>query len=129
MSKTLTIEDVELQIRKLGDQVDSLGRKVGDLSRQVETMDEDRAILEDIQRAIRSLEESTKVNTTHIDTLFKAVKLEVQVQGQRTEDQMEAVKDKVEEHVGNLVENIEKKKVIVIQETLLKRVKKFFERR
>ncbi len=124
MPNTLTIENVDLQIRKLGDQVDSLGRKVGDLARQVETMDEDRAILEDIQSAIRSLEESNKLNATHIETVFKALKLEVQVQGQRTEDKMEAVKDKVEEHVGNLVDNIEKKKVVIIKEGLFKRLKK-----
>lgn len=119
-------ETTDIKIKKLSDDVKALTRRVSDLSREVATLDQDREILEGIQAAIRSLEEATKVNKEHIDTIFKAIQLEVKVQGERTETSMGEVKDKVEEHISDLVENIEKKKVILVKEPFFTRMKKLF---
>jgi predicted nucleic acid-binding Zn-ribbon protein len=121
----LSIRQLGVKIDKLSDAIYALDRRFGDLQRLIETMDEDRGILERIQTAIRSVEESVLSNKQHIDTIFKSLKLEVQVQGQRTEDKMDSVKDKVEEHVGDLVETIGKKKTVLIKETFLQRFKKW----
>lgn len=117
-------KQLEVEIKKVGDSVESLSREVHDLQRQVETMDEDRKILEEIQNSIRSLESASHQHSAHIETIFKALKLEVQVQAERTGKQVEGVKEKVEAHVGNLVHNLEGKKVIVVQETWLAKLKK-----
>ncbi len=122
MKQPLTLETVEIQIKKLGDRVDSLGRKVSDLTRQIETLDQDRAILEDIQRAIRSLEESNRLNKEHIDTIFKDLKIEVKVQGARTEDTVSG-------QLGELAESMDKKKVVVVKEGLFAKLRKKLERR
>lgn len=121
-------EKFSVQVKKIADEVQALARRVSDLVRQVETLDQDREILEQIQRSITSLEEATRLNREHINTILKAIKIDIQTQGARAEKQMEGVKDKVEEHVGNLVESIEKKKVVIVKQTLLEKLKNIFKK-
>ncbi len=124
MPEVTTIETLECAVREVSDKIDSLGRKVEDLVRQVETLDQDRAILEDIQASILKLETATHTAKEHQDTIMKDLKTEVKIQGNRTEEGVKEIKDNVDEHIGGLVDNIDKKKVIVVKGGFLDKLKK-----
>jgi hypothetical protein len=120
------LDKILVAIQKLDDSVQGMCRRFEDLKRQMETMDQDRAILESMQLAVRNLEAAEKLHEEHIDNALKDIKLEIQVVGARTEGSVEKVHDKVEKQVGDLVDNISKKEVVLVKEKFVDRVKKFF---
>lgn len=99
---------IEVQIKRLTDEIKSLRHDFNDLRRQVETLDQDRAIVESLQGAIRSLEEQERLTREHLDTAVKNIVTEIMVHGKRTEE-------KVGDQVGELTEAISTKKNVKIE--------------
>lgn len=123
-------EQLQLEISRLSDEFKKLIRRVDGLQKSVDLLYQDREILEDMQGSIKALQEVLLYNRQHIDNAVKEVKAEVIEQGLKVEDKVEKVKTTVEDNISGLLQNIEKKKnVILIKEGLFRKFSRFLLRR
>lgn len=99
---------IEVQIKRLTDEIKAIRRDFNDLRRQIETLDQDREILESVQGALRSLEEQERLTREHLDNALNKIVTEIAVHGKRTEET-------VGEHVGELADAISTKKNLKIE--------------
>jgi len=120
-------EQIQLELSRLSDAFNKLIRRVDGLQKSVDLLYQDREILEDMQGSIKSLQEVLLYSRQHVDNAVKDVKAEVIEQGLKVEEKVQSVKETVEDNITGLVQNIEKKKnVIVVKEGLFKKFKKVF---
>jgi len=120
-------EQIQLELSRLSDAFNKLIRRVDGLQKSVDLLYQDREILEDMQGSIKSLQEVLLYSRQHVDNAVKDVKAEVIEQSLKVEEKVQSVKETVEDNITGLVQNIEKKKnVIVVKEGLFKKFKKVF---
>ena len=123
-------EQIQLELSRLSDAFNKLIRRVDGLQKSVDLLYQDREILEDMQGSIKSLQEVLLYSRQHVDNAVKDVKAEVIEQGLKVEEKVQSVKETVQDNITGLVQNIEKKKnVIVVKEGLFKKFKGFLFRR
>lgn len=123
-------EEVQIALVRLEDVIKKVIRRIDGLQKSVDLLYQDREILEDMQGSIKSLQEVLLYSRQHVDNAVKDVKAEVIEQGFKVEEKVQAVKTTVEDNISGLVQNIEKKKnVILIKEGLFKKFARFLLRR
>ncbi|MEM3077632.1 MAG: hypothetical protein QXW38_08465 [Candidatus Nitrosotenuis sp.] len=114
----LDIKTILIRMERLEKEVDNLTRRINTLQKSVDLVYEDRSILEDINSQVVSLKQLVIDHQRHIDTSVKDVKADVG-------ETKIAVESKVEEKINNLIAGIKSKKVLVVRDSLLDKLKKF----
>lgn len=123
-------EEVQIALVRLEDVIKKVIRRIDGLQKSVDLLYQDREILEDMQGSIKSLQEVLLYSRQHVDNAVKDVKAEVIEQGFKVEEKVQAVKTTVEDNISGLVQNIEKKKnVILIKEGIFQKFSRFLLRR
>jgi len=123
------IDELKVRIFKLEDLIDKVVRRQDSIQKSLDLIYNDREILEDIQGSIRALHEVSLHSRQHVDNKVDDVKAEVREQGLKVEERVEKIKNSmeqnatdtiktVEDNIGGLVQNIEKKKTIIVKEGL-----------
>ncbi|MEM3145453.1 MAG: hypothetical protein QW332_05650 [Thermoproteota archaeon] len=114
----MDIKTILIRMERLEKEVDNLTRRINTLQKSVDLVYEDRSILEDINSQVVSLKQLVIDHQRHIDTSVKDVKADVG-------ETKIAVESKVEEKINNLIAGIKSKKVLVVRDSLLDKLKKF----
>lgn len=104
-----TEEKIDSKLKDLTADVKAHTRRTADLERQIDILNQDRQILEDLVTSTHSVEDALRIFRDHLDDLFKAVKLEVQVQGERTQKEVVEVKETMEASVQDKQDKQDKK--------------------
>lgn len=94
------METNNLSLEKLFEELAKTNRKIGDLQRTIETLDDDRQILESIQGRLTSLEEQVRLARAHDGSVSKDIKQEVQIAGDRVTAAVETQVEQIKNMVG-----------------------------
>lgn len=100
---------IQLELRKLGDEVKKVVRRQDEISKQVDLLFKDREILEDMQGSIKHLQEIILQNQTHQDNTKKDLKADIKGVQFAVEDKVDEVRLGIEEKtvlVNNVTESV-----------------------
>ena len=116
------VEEIKLEFVKVADAFGSLARKVDTLQNTTNLIFQDRSLLEDIQAAVRSVQDVLLSNRQHQDMVshdLKADVAEVHDKVEKTKkdviNKVEDVQDTFEENTSELIERVAQKKDIIKQ--------------
>ena len=104
-------DETSLSLSLLQDEINKLSRRVDTVQKTVDLLYQDRSILEDMQGAIRSVQEVLLHNRQHTESAIKDVKQEVIESQVKTESKLQEMKTVVDDGVGVLVKEIVKPKI------------------
>jgi len=113
----------KLSLDKIEDELKKIVRRQEVMQKSLDTLYEDRGILEDLQGQMRNLQEQFQLNRQNSERRNQDVKYEIQNVQDKVQDSMAEMGDKVEQNIGTLVKEIKTKDVVVVKESFLQRIK------
>jgi chromosome segregation ATPase len=113
-----------LQLNRLEDEIKKNSRRIETMQKSLDLLYEDRSILEDIVAKLNTLLEQFQLNRNRSEKQTQDIKFEVQEVKDKVEDKIGDVGNTVEKNIGTLVSEMKQKQVVTIKEGFFAKIKK-----